>query len=268
MIPRNHSLLSKTILRSLFTLLEVLLVFLCWLHNARTHQHSIKHIKDVGGDVMYQWQWTNGKSVAVEVSRPLRWLIDTIGPEYFGDVTWVDLSLTASDDLLKEIAVFTNLEYLNLNGSPVTDSGLKHISTLPHLLELNLGGTQIKGMGLSNLRTMHNLESLDLSFSKAEDQGVAQLTHLEHLKYLNLAHTDITDGCIDDLLKLTTLRVINLVDVVETRSTRSFRDFSNAPPDPKVQGLINRSSIPFKKRLSQKSLMKLRNLSPQLEIQY
>ncbi len=216
---------------------------------------------------MYHWQWKNGKPIAEAGVWPSKWLIDTIGPDYFGRVTWIELSLGANDQLLHDVSQFKYLEYLNIFGSGlVTDAGLKSISNLNNIQILKIGGTQVTGQGLSNLREMQNLRAIDLSYTHLTDTDLNQLTSLPYLTDLSLENTNITNNCLSTLMSLKHLVSINLLGDTETGTTQPVSELSRIPPDPKLLGSPFGGS-PFRKKITQASLRKLREALPKLQIQ-
>jgi hypothetical protein len=56
-----------------------------------------------------------------------------------------------TDETLKELAPFAELEELVLNDVQITDDGLKYLPTFPHLKVLSLRGTQVTDKGLKEL---------------------------------------------------------------------------------------------------------------------
>ncbi len=80
-----------------------------------------------------------------------------------------------SDDGIREIRNFTQLEELLLSDPNITDESLAHLGQLKKLRTLNLSRTDITDDGLWHLRTLKNLRELDLSNTLVTDEGVERL---------------------------------------------------------------------------------------------
>jgi hypothetical protein len=107
--------------------------------------------------------------------------LDSFGPH----VVWTDgyvrlLSFTASpakpgDEDLEALEALTDLRYLHLNGSNVTDAGMVHLGNLRKLEHLLLTGTQITDAGLVHLHGLTNLKHVNVANTRVTGQGVADL---------------------------------------------------------------------------------------------
>jgi hypothetical protein len=69
-------------------------------------------------------------------------------------------SNTFTDAGLAHLRGLKNLQFLDLNASPVTDAGLAHLAGLPDLEVLNLSRTHITDTGLASLKALKNLRKL------------------------------------------------------------------------------------------------------------
>ncbi len=76
---------------------------------------------------------------------------------------------------MHRIKTLSQLKWMMLSGTQVSDAGLAHLSKLTHLEELHLDGTQITDAGLISLKGLTSLRELDLSDSRVSDVGVAKL---------------------------------------------------------------------------------------------
>jgi hypothetical protein len=83
----------------------------------------------------------------------------------------------ATDADLKELAVFKDLNVLNLSGSyKVTDAGLKELAVFKDLKELDLSGCfKVTDAGLKELATLKSLQKLNLVNTMVTGAGVAEL---------------------------------------------------------------------------------------------
>src|SRR5262249_28599557 len=75
-----------------------------------------------------------------------------------------------------------DVDFLDLSGSALTDSGLKELKTLSDLRTLHLGGTAVTVNGLQELLAFRKLESLSLDPAQLSDAT------LRRLRQLNLLH--------------------------------------------------------------------------------
>lgn len=88
-----------------------------------------------------------------------------------------------SDKGLKHIGEMSNLEWLYLSGSGLTDAGLAHLSGLTKLKTLSLGVLpNIKGPGLEHLKSLKMVESLRLSETGVTDETIKHVKGLTQLK--------------------------------------------------------------------------------------
>lgn len=73
-----------------------------------------------------------------------------------GDDVWlVDFkacALKPGDDDLAALAALPNLEYVHLDGAPITDAGLKHLRTLKKLKMVTLSNTKVTQTGVDELK--------------------------------------------------------------------------------------------------------------------
>lgn len=96
---------------------------------------------------------------------------------------------------LQKIA--TQLEWLNLADTKVTDAGLANLKDLKHLTRLHLEKTDIGDAGLAHLEGLANLEYLNLYGTKVTDKGLASIAKLPNLKKVYLWQTQVTDAAAD-----------------------------------------------------------------------
>jgi hypothetical protein len=218
---------------------------------AERQRDAVAAIRNVGGSVLYDWQLEGGKVrvkpgtniISDEVPWWPKWLVDRLGPDFFGHVKQVSfriLGLAGSpsgeiDDAMASVGQLGGLTHLTLIGSPVTDiglahlrglsdleclmlrgctnfsdAGLEHLEGLVRLKELFLDDAKITDAGLAHLRGMRRLESLGLDRANVTDAGLAHLEGMSRLQFLNLRGTGITDAGLARLKALTGLRSLNL----------------------------------------------------------
>ncbi|WP_162028122.1 MULTISPECIES: c-type cytochrome domain-containing protein [unclassified Lentimonas] len=91
-------------------------------------------------------------------------------------LTWLDCSqLTLPTDFFDQLAQFTKLQRLHLDGTGVTDAQLKQLSQLPELSYLNLYNTQINDTALATLQEFPSLKKVFVSQTKVTPKGINQL---------------------------------------------------------------------------------------------
>lgn len=102
------------------------------------------------------------------------------------ELEWLDLNGTAiSNGGLASLCGLSGLRTLKLAATGVTDAGLQVLHHLPHLELLNLAGTAITDAGLSNVHACPRLRTVVLAGTQVTDASVTVLTRLRDLRYLN-----------------------------------------------------------------------------------
>ena len=121
-------------------------------------------------------------------SNLLRVVYVRFGDSQFGDeelkkllplstnITWLDLGGSEiTDAAMKDISNFKNLERLHLEKTSITDTGIGELVSLQNLAYLNLYGSNISDTGLKNISQIKSLESIYLWNTLVTDKGVTQL---------------------------------------------------------------------------------------------
>ena len=218
--------------RALIVLVLVIGAGLGWIvRSARIQREAVAAIERAGGDVAYDWEWKNGKSILGGKPRAPRWLVKFLGVDFFGHVTNVS-NLIATDTLIVQVGNLTELERLSLDGSPVGDSGAAHFQGLTKLRSLELRGTNVTDAGLKHLKGLTKLNYLGLHSTPITDRGLVDLKGLSDLAYLNIHGTQITDAGLAHLKGLTKLRFIGLAGTQVTEA--GMKDLKRALPDLKI----------------------------------
>jgi hypothetical protein len=192
---------------------------------ARTQRQIVEGILKAGGDVKYEWEWKDGREIPGGKPCWPTWLVQHVGPDYFGHVSYLYLSFMGTDKLLAGAENLTGLEVLVCQQAPLTDEGLVHLAWLTTLRELSLAGTTVSDAGLLHLGRLVRLEFLDLSDTRVTDTGLTQLTRLASLKKLDLSNTQVTDGGLVNLQRLTGLKSLSVDDAKVTDiGVRNLKD--------------------------------------------
>ena len=76
------------------------------------------------------------------------------------------------DILAEQLPNWTELTYVSLGDSRVTDSGVAHLSKLQHLTELSLESTRITDAALKSLYSMTQLQHLNVDVTRTTVDGV------------------------------------------------------------------------------------------------
>ena len=101
--------------------------------------------------------------------------------------------------------------------SRITDTSLKALAGVAsQILWLDLGATRVSDGGLIEVARLPNLTRLHLQHTAVGDGGLAHLVGLQRLEYLNLYGTVVTD---EGLMALSSLKRLRSLYVWETRVT-------------------------------------------------
>ena len=147
------------------------------VRSAHIQRDAVAAIERVGGTVHYDWQWKNGTYVGTGQPWAPRWLVDFIGVDYFGHVTYVLVTLPPDevDLVMTQLGCLTQLEWLNLVHSPVGDVRLAGLKSLVKIEYLDLSSTRITDDGLVTLASLRNLSTLLLRRTYVTDAGTKRL---------------------------------------------------------------------------------------------
>jgi hypothetical protein len=92
------------------------------------------------------------------------------------NVRWLYLDGTLiTDASLPRLERSIELEWLSLNGTRITDQGLVHLKGLPSLTGLSLQNCSVSDAGIASLRGCNRLEKLWLGGSKVSREGAREL---------------------------------------------------------------------------------------------
>jgi uncharacterized membrane protein len=105
-------------------------------------------------------------------------------------------------EALKELnEINKQIVTLNLSKMPVTDDDLKLLSGFENLEVLNLNFTKLTGLGIANLKSCINLKSISLAGTKVTSESLLPLLTLQNLNSIYIWNTSITDTQKNDLEK-------------------------------------------------------------------
>jgi len=107
----------------------------------------------------------------------------------------LNVSKEFSDENLASLKpVSTQIKWVDLARTKVTDKGLAHLSGMTNLTRLHLENTGITDAGLDALKGLGNLEYLNLYGTQVTDAGLTKLAGLKNLKKLFIWQTKATDA--------------------------------------------------------------------------
>jgi Leucine-rich repeat (LRR) protein len=113
-----------------------------------------------------------------------------------------------SNDSLKLLHAFPNLEGLSVLDSVVDDEGLRHIGGLEGLQRLWIIGSRIKGPGLGWIAKLPELTLLNLGKAPVNDSHLAALTQLKKLNNLTIGSASVTDAGVEYLSEIQQLQYL------------------------------------------------------------
>ena len=146
-----------------------------------------------------------------------------------GKLTFTPRGTTASDEDLRHLASFPQLQRLSIRSPRISDTGMAQLAGLERLETLRLPGA-ITDKGLQHLG---RLRVLDLIFTAVTDAGLVHLEGLAHLEQLLLLGTNVPDAGLEHLVGLRNLRHLVLN---ETRVTDAgVADLQKSLPNCKIE---------------------------------
>jgi hypothetical protein len=105
----------------------------------------------------------------------------SIAEKHFGDAELAQLGPLSS-----------NLRWLDLAGTKVSDAGMAYVSSMSNLTRLHVERTSLTDQGLARLATLPKLQYLNLYGTEITDRGLSSLNSLPELKQLYLWQTKVT----------------------------------------------------------------------------
>jgi hypothetical protein len=97
-----------------------------------------------------------------------------------------------SDVAFRRLDRMSNLRWLDIGDTHITDEGLAFVRGLVRLEELTLLNTRISNGSLHYLESLGHLKRLDLMGTKVNDDGFERLRRLRGLEYLRILDTGIS----------------------------------------------------------------------------
>ncbi|MGO9468924.1 MAG: hypothetical protein ACLQIB_22020 [Isosphaeraceae bacterium] len=159
-------------------------------YRARVQGEAVASINKAGGSVLYDWQFAGGTTAGTcqEGRKPWapRWMVDFLGPDYFGTVILVNLEGCRTAEVLPSVAHLHRLETLILFMTDVTDERMSQLAGLDRLRELNLHDTGLGDAGLRPLECLPQLREIALP-QFVTDAGLIRLGRMSVLRKVDLS---------------------------------------------------------------------------------
>jgi len=115
-----------------------------------------------------------------------------------------------SDDALKPLAAFSNLERLTLRDVPITGSFLESLPS-PHRLELlSLNQTFLSDEAFDAIAACRYLKRLEVAESPLSAEALERIATLSSLEYLNLSDCGLDDELLEPIAALKNLNTLIL----------------------------------------------------------
>ncbi len=108
-------------------------------------------------------------------------------------VVELKLSPSTTDEMLKGLQGFQDVQTLSLANTQITDAGLKSLSQFPRLTSLDLSHTRVSDAGLVELRKLKYLQHLSLAHTQLTVPKLAETKSLMNCMSLDLSGLQITD---------------------------------------------------------------------------
>jgi hypothetical protein len=157
------------------------------------------------------------KCIPSDFLRPPLWLTALLGDDYFLAESGISLEgIKAADNRLKLLESFTEIEFLVITDTTVSDAGLQYLAPLRELQRLELrdvDGSGITDAGLKHFEGLHQLRKLEFHHvvgNKITDAGIASLKRLTELRTLDLSETGLTDAGLKHLAGLKQLQTLTI----------------------------------------------------------
>ena len=128
------------------------------------------------------------------------------------DMRWLDLSDSprVSSAGIKHLRDLTQLEFVNLRRTQVSDEGLAHLQNKKRLRRLDLGMTRVTGTGLRHVTASTQLRELHFWGNAVEDDSLAALRGMTRLRKLDLGGALVTDAGLKYLSRCKELEMLGL----------------------------------------------------------
>lgn len=103
------------------------------------------------------------------------------------------------EQVKKLVEVSSQLLWLNLARTKVTNAGLAEVAKCTQVTRLHLENTSVSDEGLAHVANLVNLKYLNLYGTKVSDKGISHLKNLKKLEKIFLWQTEVTKAGASDL---------------------------------------------------------------------
>ena len=201
----------------MMALILILGVGLGWVvHRANVQRDAVAAIRRAGGRATYEWEVTRVTGPSGDLLQPNpngrprgpRWLIRSLGLDYFGSVVGGELGPRDGDTVMAHVGRLDRLEVLAIGRAPLTEAGASHLRALRGLKDLHLG--RAARPGLKSIEGLRRLQRLDLREIPITDADLIPLRGLTDLQFLAVRSPNLTDAGMAHLRNLTRVKTMLL----------------------------------------------------------
>ena len=207
--------------RGLIVLVLVIGGWLGWIvRSARIQREAVAAIRNAGGEVNYDWEWTSGNRAPSQRTPALRWLVEVLGVDSFGRAGRVSVTPRRVVEFLARVRELQ----ARLDGSPAaTHDGAGELAGALIACKIPTAGgksepepwdVRDREVVLLSLKGLTTLSSLDLRDNDLRGEPLDWLADLKLLSHLNLGATGITDS------QLNSVQGLNHLSELQIDSTR------------------------------------------------
>jgi len=216
-LPWRPRRFLRSSLRGLLVLVAVCSVWLgIAFQRAREQARAVEIVYAHNGWVFYDYN--NGPDFYDEGARSSipTWLLDSLGEDFFHDVTFVDAN-EVTDDVLKVICGLREIDALILDESTVTHKGIEHLNVLDKLAVLWIDSPDIDDQALAGIARCRRLRKLfvtngNIDESAVTNEGIAHLNVLDKLEVLEIDSPHIDDHALAEIARSHKLRELYITN--------------------------------------------------------
>ena len=187
-------------IRSLLALTVIVALPCSWLavelKRAKGQRDAVTATQMAGGRLRYEYNFVTGGGITAGVPEPPgpAWLRDLLGTDFFTDCIYAEVS---NDSQMEKLKGLTQLRWLHLWGTRITDSGLQNLAELAQLKLIHLERHPITAVDLLDRKAPYTPGDL----YRVTDAGLECLKGLRKLNTVELNYTNVTDGGLKELQK-------------------------------------------------------------------
>lgn len=162
--------------------------------------------QEMGGHVVFAYEvpgWLCSAVYRIQEGRYARYLETDIEAAELGGTI-------ANDQTVSRLAHYSELKFINLESTLVTDGALPYLARMPVLAAVQLGSTGVHGSDLSRLKGLPTLRKLSLPDCQLNESEMDFFRQCSSLEYLDLGYSGITDLTIRRLAEAPKLAALSL----------------------------------------------------------